>query len=49
MAFSLDTVQYSVIESIQLSPKRVLDIGSGDGKLLYAIREKISRCIAFRM
>ena len=40
MAFSLDSVRDSVIGSIRLSPKRVLDIGSGDGKLLYAIREK---------
>ena len=40
MAFSLDTVRNSVIENIQFTPKDVLDIGSGDGKLLFSIKEK---------
>ena len=40
MAFSLDTVRNAVIKNIQFTPKDVLDVGSGDGKLLFSIKEK---------
>lgn len=38
MSFSLDTVMTAVVNNIKGQPKAVLDIGSGDGKLLNAIK-----------
>jgi len=40
MAFSLDTVKAAVLQIIEKEPHKLLDIGSGDGKLLAAIAEK---------